>query len=60
MPVNKNIPFKSGGMLVVTIESVALFDATEAERKLLADIADAIKLYERATAAAATTTAADK
>lgn len=53
MAVNKNIPFKSGGMLVVTVESVSLFDATEAERKLLDDIANAIRVYERAAAATA-------
>ena len=47
MAVNKVIPIASGGRLVLTMDDVNLFDVSEHERKLLDDLAAAVRTYER-------------
>lgn len=46
MPATKSIPL-AGGTLVLTTAGVNLFDASDAEAKLITDIKAAIKQYER-------------
>lgn len=46
MPATKSIPL-AGGTLVLTTNGINVFDATDAEAKLVTDIKAAIKQYER-------------
>lgn len=56
MAVNKIISLQSGGALILSLESVNVFTATDAERELLTTIGDAVRKYERKVQAEQATT----
>lgn len=56
MSATKSLPL-SGGTLQLTTTGVNYFDADEHERKLLADITEAIRSFERKVQAAGTASA---
>lgn len=47
MAVEKVVTLKSGGAVVLSLESVNLFALTEPERQFLAEVGDALRKYER-------------
>lgn len=51
MAVHKVLMLQTGGSIILTIDSVNLLSANEAERQFLTDLQDAVRKYERRAAA---------
>lgn len=47
MAIDKVVPLTSGGTLILSLERVNVFTLTDSERQLVAEIAEALKKYER-------------
>lgn len=47
MAVNTIINLQSGGAVIISLESVNVISASDAERELLTKLSDAVRVFER-------------